>query len=148
MSDLPSKRPTRQKKKLIRQSSHFPWSMLSFLSPLKLLDDIGTDRPILIMEETSHSVWVNSIAMRKAGWRIFLGGRRLSTRCGAAEDVHSKAVDRMTFGLCFSSFFHFGRGEYFKEKSSLYKNDLIIFNVIPFMAASNQINIAFSLSLG
>ena len=36
-------------------------------SPIEILDDISTTRPILIMEETSHSFWANSKALELAG---------------------------------------------------------------------------------
>lgn len=36
-------------------------------TPLEILDEAIPDRPALIMEETSHSVWVNSLALEKAG---------------------------------------------------------------------------------
>ncbi|KZS39046.1 amidohydrolase [Aquimarina aggregata] len=36
-------------------------------SPLAILDDISTTRPILIMEQTSHSFWANSKALELAG---------------------------------------------------------------------------------
>ncbi|QKX07021.1 amidohydrolase [Aquimarina sp. TRL1] len=35
--------------------------------PIKILDDISTTKPIAIMEQTSHSVWVNSKALELAG---------------------------------------------------------------------------------
>lgn len=37
----------------------------SSVEPVKLLDDLVQDRPVAIMEETSHSVWVNSIALQR-----------------------------------------------------------------------------------
>lgn len=36
-------------------------------SPRALLDAISMTRPVAIMEETSHSVWVNSVALKKLG---------------------------------------------------------------------------------
>ena len=39
----------------------------SSVEPVKLLDDLAQDRPVAIMEETSHSVWVNSIALQRLG---------------------------------------------------------------------------------
>ena len=36
-------------------------------SPIEILDDISTTRPIAIMEQTSHSFWVNSKALELAG---------------------------------------------------------------------------------
>ncbi len=36
-------------------------------SPIEILDDISTTRPIAIMEQTSHAVWVNSKALELAG---------------------------------------------------------------------------------
>ncbi len=35
--------------------------------PIEVLDDISTDRPIAVMEQTSHSIWVNSRALELAG---------------------------------------------------------------------------------
>ncbi len=34
--------------------------------PKDLLDDYIKDRPVIIMEETSHSVWVNTEALKRA----------------------------------------------------------------------------------
>ena len=39
----------------------------SHVAPKQLLDNINPNRPIAIMEETSHSVWVNSKALEMAG---------------------------------------------------------------------------------
>ncbi|WP_074409118.1 amidohydrolase [Aquimarina megaterium] len=36
-------------------------------SPIDILDDISSTRPIAIMERTSHSIWVNSKALEMAG---------------------------------------------------------------------------------
>lgn len=35
--------------------------------PIEILDDISTTKPIAVMEQTSHSVWVNSKALEQAG---------------------------------------------------------------------------------
>ena len=35
--------------------------------PVEILDEAIPDRPVAIMEETSHSVWVNSLALEMAG---------------------------------------------------------------------------------
>jgi len=35
--------------------------------PVDILDDAIPDRPVILMEETSHSVWVNSMALARAG---------------------------------------------------------------------------------
>jgi predicted amidohydrolase YtcJ len=35
--------------------------------PRLILDDAISDRPAAMMEETSHSLWVNSMALRLAG---------------------------------------------------------------------------------
>jgi len=35
--------------------------------PIEILDDISATRPIAVMEQTSHSVWVNSKALELAG---------------------------------------------------------------------------------
>ena len=37
------------------------------LSPLEIIDSIFTDRPVIIMEQTSHSMWVNSVALSLVG---------------------------------------------------------------------------------
>jgi len=46
-------------------------SILQFIkeskSPLAILDSVSSTTPILIMEETSHSVWANSAALKKLG---------------------------------------------------------------------------------
>lgn len=36
-------------------------------SPLEIIDSVITDRPVIIMEQTSHSMWVNSVALELAG---------------------------------------------------------------------------------
>jgi len=36
-------------------------------SPLEIIDSIFKDRPVIIMEQTSHSMWVNSVAIELAG---------------------------------------------------------------------------------
>lgn len=36
-------------------------------APIEILDEISATKPIAIMERTSHSVWVNSVALRMAG---------------------------------------------------------------------------------
>lgn len=36
-------------------------------SPLAILDEAAPDRPVIIMEHTSHSMWVNSKALKLAG---------------------------------------------------------------------------------
>jgi len=36
-------------------------------SPIEILDELSDDKPIAIMEQTSHSVWVNSKALELAG---------------------------------------------------------------------------------
>lgn len=41
----------------------------SEVSPRELLDDWVPDRPVIIMEQTSHSMWVNSRALELAGLR-------------------------------------------------------------------------------
>nr|WP_207383169.1 amidohydrolase [Vibrio mediterranei] len=35
-------------------------------SPLQVLDEIFPDRPVILMEQTSHSMWVNSVALELA----------------------------------------------------------------------------------
>lgn len=39
-------------------------------SPIEILNDISTTRPIAVMEQTSHSVWVNSKALELAGFNV------------------------------------------------------------------------------
>lgn len=36
-------------------------------TPLQVIDDIFPDQPVVIMEQTSHSMWVNSAALKLAG---------------------------------------------------------------------------------
>ncbi len=36
-------------------------------SPLEIIDEAVSDRPVIIMEQTSHSMWVNSKALEMAG---------------------------------------------------------------------------------
>ncbi len=36
-------------------------------TPLTIIDRIFPDRPVIIMEQTSHSMWVNSVALARAG---------------------------------------------------------------------------------
>lgn len=36
-------------------------------TPLQVIDSIFPDQPVIIMEQTSHSMWVNSVALSKAG---------------------------------------------------------------------------------
>ena len=36
-------------------------------SPLEIIDEAVPDRPVIIMEQTSHSMWVNSVALQLAG---------------------------------------------------------------------------------
>lgn len=36
-------------------------------TPLEIIDSIFPDRPVIIMEQTSHSMWVNSVALALAG---------------------------------------------------------------------------------
>nr|WP_252724354.1 amidohydrolase [Vibrio hepatarius] len=39
-------------------------------TPLEVIDAIFPSQPVIIMEQTSHSMWVNSIALQKAGITI------------------------------------------------------------------------------
>ena len=39
-------------------------------NPLAILDDAVSDRPVIIMEQTSHSMWVNSKALELAGMNM------------------------------------------------------------------------------
>ncbi|WLQ13174.1 amidohydrolase [Hahella aquimaris] len=36
-------------------------------TPLQVIDSVFPDRPVVIMEQTSHSMWINSVALRLAG---------------------------------------------------------------------------------
>ncbi|NRF61037.1 amidohydrolase [Vibrio coralliilyticus] len=36
-------------------------------TPLEVIDSVFPDKPVIIMEQTSHSMWVNSAALEKAG---------------------------------------------------------------------------------
>jgi len=36
-------------------------------TPLQVIDSVFPDQPVIIMEQTSHSMWVNSVALRQAG---------------------------------------------------------------------------------
>ncbi|QDF68420.1 amidohydrolase [Shewanella sp. SNU WT4] len=36
-------------------------------TPLAVIDSIFPDQPVIIMEQTSHSMWVNSVALKRAG---------------------------------------------------------------------------------
>jgi predicted amidohydrolase YtcJ len=36
-------------------------------TPLEVIDSVFPDQPVIIMEQTSHSMWVNSAALEKAG---------------------------------------------------------------------------------
>lgn len=40
----------------------------SVRSPLTIIDEAVSDRPVIIMEQTSHSMWVNSAALALAGF--------------------------------------------------------------------------------
>ncbi|NUW69460.1 amidohydrolase [Vibrio coralliilyticus] len=37
-------------------------------TPLEVIDSVFPDQPVIIMEQTSHSMWVNSAALEKAGF--------------------------------------------------------------------------------
>ena len=37
------------------------------LTPLEIIDSIFKDRPVIVMEQTSHSMWVNSVALAQVG---------------------------------------------------------------------------------
>jgi len=37
-------------------------------SPLQIIDEAVSDRPVIIMEQTSHSMWVNSAALARVGF--------------------------------------------------------------------------------
>lgn len=36
-------------------------------TPLQVIDEVFPDQPVVLMEQTSHSMWVNSAALKKAG---------------------------------------------------------------------------------
>lgn len=36
-------------------------------TPLQVIDSVFPEQPVIIMEQTSHSMWVNSVALRQAG---------------------------------------------------------------------------------
>ena len=36
-------------------------------TPLEVIDKIFPDQPVILMEQTSHSMWVNSVALKQAG---------------------------------------------------------------------------------
>lgn len=36
-------------------------------TPLQVIDSVFPDQPVIIMEQTSHSMWVNSVALQQAG---------------------------------------------------------------------------------
>lgn len=38
--------------------------------PVEIIDDVVSDRPVIIMEQTSHSMWVNSRALELAGFDV------------------------------------------------------------------------------
>ena len=65
-----------QKIKSLKMILKFSWTVtldLDYLktggiSPRALLDSVVPDRPVVMLEETSHSVWVNSKALEKAGF--------------------------------------------------------------------------------
>lgn len=40
----------------------------AFREPIEILNDISTTKPIAVMEQTSHSIWVNSKALEMMGW--------------------------------------------------------------------------------
>ncbi len=52
---------------------HFIWDLRDHIDgggrpPVEILDDAIPDRPVVIMEETSHSVWANTMAIQAAGF--------------------------------------------------------------------------------
>lgn len=60
-------------------------------SPIEILNDISTTRPIAVMEQTSHSVWVNSKALELAGFNSStshpLGGVIMKDQNGQANGI-------------------------------------------------------------
>ena len=57
-------------------------------TPLEIIDHIFPDRPVIIMEQTSHSMWVNSVALELAGITLSTpnpqGGKIMKTEGGDA----------------------------------------------------------------
>lgn len=74
-------------------------------TPVELLDSLKTDRPIAIMEFTSHSVWVNSIAMELAGIDRLTehptGGFILKDKAGIPNGILLDAAGDLVFDLAF-----------------------------------------------
>lgn len=64
---------------------------LSDESPLEVLDRLFPDQPVAIMEQTSHSMWVNSKALRQAGITALStdpqGGRLLREADGSLSGI-------------------------------------------------------------
>lgn len=53
-------------------------------TPLEIIDHIFPERPVIIMEQTSHSMWVNSVALALAGITLSTpdpqGGKIMKTK--------------------------------------------------------------------
>lgn len=75
-------------------------------SPLKLLDELGGQKPIAIMESTSHSVWVNSRALALAGITADTpnpkGGVILKDQQGNPNGVLLDSAGDLVFDIAFS----------------------------------------------
>lgn len=76
-------------------------------SPRALLDAISTTRPIVIMEATSHSVWVNSKALSLAGIGADtphpVGGAILKDREGKPNGILLDAAGDQVFDLAYQA---------------------------------------------
>ena len=74
-------------------------------TPRAILDRLVPDRPIAIMEETSHSVWVNSKALEKAGITSTTphpqGGAILQDTAGNPNGILLDAAGDMVFEQAF-----------------------------------------------
>ncbi len=75
-------------------------------TPRAILDELIPDRPIAIMEETSHSVWVNSKALALAGIKADTvnpeGGVILKDKSGQPNGILLDAAGDLVFELAFA----------------------------------------------
>lgn len=75
-------------------------------TPKAILDELIPDRPIAIMEETSHSVWVNSKALALAGIKADTanpeGGVILKDKSGQPNGILLDAAGDLVFELAFA----------------------------------------------
>ncbi|BDU39252.1 amidohydrolase [Vibrio nigripulchritudo] len=60
-------------------------------TPLQVLDSVFPDKPVILMEQTSHSMWVNSAALKEAGITAKTphpaGGRILKDKKGKLNGI-------------------------------------------------------------